>query len=233
MYLVLFSYLLCHCFWRFSLFLSRPCYFWFSLSTQRIPFNISCRVCFMVTKSFSFCLGNSLSPLLVWKITLLDGVFLATDFWVHHAALFWLVKFLRRDLQLAGWVLPCKLGTSFVLLLLRILLSLYFASLITLCLGVGLLLLILMGVLCASWIGMSVSLPRLGNSSVITPQIDFCFSSSRLVFIAFFLIHCIKLVSNLSYCILHFWSFYLCSKGLSEVFHFFLKPTEYPYDHCF
>ena len=42
-------------------------------------------------------------------------------------------------------------------------LYLYFANLTTIGLGVDLLLLILMGVLCASWILISVSLPRLGE----------------------------------------------------------------------
>ena len=45
--------------------------------------------------------------------------------------------------------------------------SLYFASLVAICLCVGLLLLILVGVLCASWIWMSVSFPKLGKFSDI------------------------------------------------------------------
>ena len=128
---IAFYYLFCHCFWRFSLFLSSLCHFWSFFPTQRVPFNISCRAGLVVVNSFSFCLSeNSLSFLLFWMIALLARVFLAAYFshsacWIYHAIFFWLARFLWRDLLLTLFVFPCQLGTSFVLLLLGFFLYCY------------------------------------------------------------------------------------------------------------
>jgi len=108
---------------------------------------------------------NSFKFLFVWETlysfysegeypALLDRVFLAA--YVSHSLIrschFLLacqVSMNRSAVTL--FVLSYKLGISFVLLFLGFF-SLYFGNLTMICLGVGLLLLILMGILCASWI---------------------------------------------------------------------------------
>ena len=64
--------------------------------------------------------------------------------------------------------------------------SLYFANLITICLCVGLLLLIWMGVLCASGIWMSVSFPRFGMFPAITSSNKFSSPFSLFFFWDFY-----------------------------------------------
>ena len=121
--------------------------------------------------------------------TLLDKEFLAAYFsesahWIYPATPFWPVKFLWLGLLWTWSVFSCRLRTFFFPLAAFIILSLsvYFVNLAMICLGDGQFLLNLMGVLCASWILMSVSFPRLGKFSAIICQrkhsAPFSFSSS-------------------------------------------------------
>ena len=105
---------------------------------------------------------------------------MATDFshlalWICHATFFWHAKFLLRDLQLALWIFSCNLRTSSVLLLLRFFFFFIttFCNLITIYLGYCLLLLNSMGILCDSWIWMSVCFPWLRKFSAIISWNEF------------------------------------------------------------
>lgn len=139
-------------------------------------------------------------------MALLDRVFLAADFshsahWIYHVSPFWFATFLQRDLLLTLWGLPCKLGTSFVLLFLG-----FFFFITIFCKfnyntsGVGLFLSILMGVLYASWIWIFVCFPKLGKFSAIIssnkPSAPFSLSSSGTLLQT--LLHLMKLLSSLS-----------------------------------
>ena len=56
------------------------CTFAVFVSGRRAPFNIACNAGLVVMNSLSFCLGKPLFLLHIWRITFLDGVFLADSF---------------------------------------------------------------------------------------------------------------------------------------------------------
>ena len=108
---------------------------------------------------------------LFWMTALLDKDFLAeyvsnSAHWIYPATPFWPAMFLWICLLQTWSVFSCRLGTFFPLLLHDSLLA-YFVNLTMLCLVDGRFLLNLMGVLCASWILMSVSFPMLGKFSAM------------------------------------------------------------------
>ena len=130
----------------------------------RIPFNISCRAGLVLTNFLgSVCPGNSVSLLLFWMTALLDKVFLAAYFyhlahWIYHASPFWPASSVWTVLPTSLMFSPLSVKDLLSRAVFRIFsLSLKFASFTTLCRGVDLFLLMLEGVLCASWIWIPVS----------------------------------------------------------------------------
>lgn len=136
----------------------------------RAPFNISCRTGLVVTTPLSFCLGSSFlsSSILNDSPAVQNEHYWLNIFPIQHieytmplpSALPSLLRNLHQDF-------PFKLGAFFVLLVFKTFLSLYFENLITMYLGIGLLLLILMGVVYAPWMWIPISFPRLGKFSTI------------------------------------------------------------------
>ena len=115
---------------------------------------------------------------------LLNKGFLAIHFsysayLIFPATPLWPAKFQWTGLLLPLCVCPCRLRPVCPLAASRILsLSLYFYSFTMICCGADLFLLILKGVLCASWVWMPISFPRLGKFSAIVcsnkPSVPFC-----------------------------------------------------------
>ena len=90
-------------------------YHWSLLSTERVPFNISCRAGLVIMNSFSFFLGSSLFCM----NASLGRLLLAADFFPFsalNATFFFLEKFLLKNSLLTLCVFPCTLLSSFVLL---------------------------------------------------------------------------------------------------------------------
>ena len=121
-------------------------------------------------------------------IDLLHSVFLAADIsystcWIYCVNSICFAKFLWRHLQLTIYVFPCKLGNCFVLLLLRLflyhcILQIQLQHVSTL----ASIFLLLMGVLCVSWIWMFISFLILGTFSAIIFSNKFSAHSSVLSF---------------------------------------------------
>ena len=103
---------------------------------------------------------------------LLDKEFLAAYFsdsahWIYPATPFWPAKFLWIGLLQTWSVFPCRLRTFFPCCFHDSLLASVFVNLTMISLVNDWFLLNLMGVLCASWILMSVSFPRLEKFSAM------------------------------------------------------------------
>lgn len=140
--------------------------FGFSFPLTESPFSIFCWAGLVVTNSFSFCLSVKLfiSPSIL-NVSLARWVFLTAHFsysvlWIYPTSPFWLGEFSAEKWadSLMGFLLQvtvffCLAAFKFFSLLL------HFVSLVTF-FGVSLLLLTLMGLLCASWIWIAVSFPR-------------------------------------------------------------------------
>ena len=148
-------------FWRSSLFLSSV--FTFGLS-QGVLFNISCRAHLVVMSSSSICLGNSFSffqPCWIeYSLGCTFSLFSMLNISCHFRLTY---QISVEKFSATLFVFSCKLGTSFIFLLLEFFPYLCILNILLICLGVGLLLLILMGGLCSSWIWKSISFPRSGN----------------------------------------------------------------------
>ena len=138
MCLVPFYYLFCHYVWRFSLFPSSLCHFWFLHSTQKVFFHISCRAGSVFTNSFISCLSGKLCLSLIWMKALLGRTFLAADFFhsISTISCHWLlVCQVSVDISANPIVIPLSVREFFCLIAFRTFsLSLYFVNIITIAL---------------------------------------------------------------------------------------------------
>ena len=151
----------------------------------------------------------------------LFGIFLAIPFW--------LIVFLLRSQLLAIWGLPCMLLPVFFLAAFKVLsLSLNFAILVMMCLGVGLFGFILTGTLCASWTCVTFSPIKLGKFSMISFSNRFsilCSSSSGIPIIQI-LLHFILSCSSFNPSLFFLSLFFLFLFFLGVFFYHVLQLTD-------
>jgi len=144
---------------------------------------------------------------------------------IFHAIPFWLVEFLLRNQLIAWWTFAYMLFVIFPLLLLLFYPSLIFVSLITMCFGVFLLGLILLGTLCASWTWLTISFPTLGKfPAIISSNIfsgPFSLSSPSGTLIMRMLVCLMLYQRSLS---LHLFSFFFLYSVLWQWFPPFCPP---------
>ena len=162
--------------------LSNLCWFWYlfihtdifsSILPSRFPLKISCRAGLVVTNSFNFCLyGNLFISPSILNDTLAGYRILGCIFFWFSTLNTSCHSFVACQLSVDRSAKPdlsslVSHGLCFPVGFMSVSLPEYFVNLTMMCLVDGQFLLNLIGVLRASWILMSVTLPRLGKISAM------------------------------------------------------------------